>query len=198
MNQKPETPWAAYALAFRRDVHQLIAWGHSDSRHLISANSDETEITGYIKEAISRRLDDPSTPESFSRYEVHDDPPLPTEGRTGRRRRRADLQVTMIGSKPRPKYIWETKRFLKTNSHETYIGCDGILRFITNAYAANYPEAGMLGYIQTQNVTKWENSLIEILATDPSVSGKRLLDNKLFHNLGILGSVAMYVVTVRN
>jgi len=53
------TSWNTYDQSFREDAHQLLAWGYQDARRLITPDREETEITGFIAEAIEARLDSP-------------------------------------------------------------------------------------------------------------------------------------------
>lgn len=150
----------AYDYGFRRDAHQLLAWGYQDALVQIHCNLIEEEITGLIVEAIENRLDDPLTPERFERYSIAEEKPITVEGRKGKKRRRLDLVVASGHSRPRPKYIFEAKR-LRKNSFPIgrYIGEAGLQCFIKEIYAAKYPEAAMVAYIQSDAATYWEEEL---------------------------------------
>ena len=50
------TIWDTYDQSFREDAHQLLAWGYQDARQLITSDREETDITGFITEAIQARL----------------------------------------------------------------------------------------------------------------------------------------------
>ena len=151
---------SSYDYGFRRDAHQLLAWGYQDVLPQIHCNLTEEEITGIIVEAIEKRLDDPSTPEKFDRYSIDEEKPISVEGRKGKKRRRLDLVVVSGHSRPRPKYIFEAKR-LRKNSYPIgrYMGEDGLQCFIKGVYASPYPEAAMIGYIQSDAATYWETEL---------------------------------------
>lgn len=164
----PRTPdWTIYETYFRRDALQLLAWGHEDARSKILGNSEETEITGLISEAIDKRLMSFSTPARFDRYTLREDNPVPGEGRTGKRRRRIDIIIERAQHGPRPRYIFEGKR-LKRKSHgiKTYCGEEGLLRFVKGRYAAEYPEAAMVGYLQSDTPAYWAEKLTEVFAKD--------------------------------
>lgn len=47
-----------YDIFFRKDAHQLLAWGYEDARSQINADNEETDITGFIASKIENRLDD--------------------------------------------------------------------------------------------------------------------------------------------
>lgn len=148
--------WRIYDQSFREDAHQLVAWGYWDSRSLLTPSREETEITGFITEAIQNRLNSPQTPERFDRYCVKEDNPTPGEGRTGKRRMRIDIIIEASRPRPRPKYIFEAKRLSRPNhTISTYTGKEGLMRFITDRYAADCPEVTMMGYVQTDTSSYW-------------------------------------------
>lgn len=151
---------SAYDYGFRRDAHQLIAWGYQDALPEIHCKLLEEEITGLIVEAIREKLDDPFTPERFGRYDIHEEQPISVEGRKGKKRRRLDVVVVSGHSNPRPTYIFEAKR-LRKNGYPIgkYLGEDGLKCFIQGVYASQYPEAAMIGYVQSDIASYWESEL---------------------------------------
>ncbi|MBD2276834.1 hypothetical protein [Aphanizomenon flos-aquae] len=160
--RQPDPNWiTAYDSFFRRDAHQLLAWGYEDARTNINSTLEETEITGFIAEKIDKRFDDPDTPSRFQRYYLGEDKPITGEGRTGKSRRRLDLVIEWSGCQPRPKYVFEAKRLRKKGySISKYTGEDGLQPFVAGtAYAAQYPEAAMIGYIQSDNYEYWIREL---------------------------------------
>jgi hypothetical protein len=149
-----------YEKSFRKDAHQLLAWGYQDSLSQIHANLEEEEITGFIGEAIKEKLNDPYTDERFDRYFFNEEQPQSSQGRTGKGRFRLDIVIQYSGSKPRPEYIFEAKR-LRKGSHSIgkYTGKDGMQCFIDGRYASQYPEAAMIGYLQSNDYSYWEKEL---------------------------------------
>jgi len=166
---------SSYDYGFRRDAHQLLAWGYQDALPQIHCDLQEEEITGLIVEAMEKRLDSPSTPEKFDRYSVDEEKPIAVEGRKGKKRRRLDLVVVSGHSRPRPKYIFEAKR-LRKNGYPIgkYVGEDGLQCFVKGVYASEYSEAAMIGYIQSDVASYWESEL------------KRSFDEDLHNNLCII------------
>ena len=164
----------SYDYGFRRDAHQLLAWGYQDALSQIHCNLVEEEITGLIVEAMEKRLDDLSTPEKFDRYSIDEEKPVAIEGRKGKARRRLDLVVVSGHSRPRPKYIFEAKR-LRRNGYPIgeYVGEGGLQCFIKGVYASQCPEAAMVGYDQSGDASYWEKEL------------KRRFDNDRRNNLCI-------------
>lgn len=154
--------WRVYGDIFRKDAHQLLAWGAEDARENLKPGQEETEITGYIAEAINNRLSSYDTAERFNRYCLKEDDPIPGENRSGKRRRRLDIVVECNFFRPRPLYIFESKRLCK-RSHPimNYIGEDGLQRFIRGIYAPQSSEVAMIAYIQSDSPGYWQKKLLQ-------------------------------------
>jgi hypothetical protein len=134
--------------------------GYSDAVYRIKSNNEEeTAITGYITNAIKNRMRDINCPSWCKYYFIQDDPPLESEGRTGKRRRRADIIIESNIS-GRPEFIFEAKR-LRKNGYgiDKYIGEDGMGCFINGIYGARYDEVAMLGYIQSDSLVFWKTNI---------------------------------------
>jgi hypothetical protein len=161
MPLSPANPtWDCYNDSFRRDAHQLLAWGYEDARHKITSDSEETEITGFIAEAIQSKLDSLDIPKRFARYGVSEDKPITGENRTGKRRRRIDIIIEYHQHGPNPKYVFEAKRLCKPNQKmRDYCGKEGLLRFVDGRYAAEFPEVAMVGYMQSHTLQYWTDKL---------------------------------------
>ena len=148
-----------YWSAYRQHIHTLLAWGYTDSRPKIQAKHDEPAITGFIAEAIQNRLDAIDSPSWCDQIGIKDDPPIPGGGRTGRKRWRPDLIFESKERRPRPKYYFEAKRLRNQQSIKDYLGEDGLQCFLTGRYAQESDEAGMLGYVQCDNISTWVERL---------------------------------------
>ena len=154
-----EIYFRVYRSLFRRQVHQLIAWGHHSARHRIQSNNEEEpNITGYITEAIRARLVTNSPPWCVY-YFVHEDTPIAASGRSGRSRPRPDIIIeTNLGE--RPEYVFEAKRLRKHGFEANkYIDSDGMGCFVSGLYASRYDEAAMLGYIQSDSLIHWKDQV---------------------------------------
>ena len=123
-----------------------------------STNEEETNITGYITEAIRAQLRTIRPPWCVY-YSVREDSPMAANGRSGRSRPRPDIIIeTNLGG--RPEYVFEAKR-LRTNGFKAnkYVDSDGMGCFISGLYASRYDEAAMLGYIQSDSLMHWKNQV---------------------------------------
>lgn len=160
--------------AVRKHVHELIALGYVEAvrRAKVNNTRDETEITGFICEAIEEELDC-SRVSWYRYYSVYDDPHLKDKIRAGKRRLRADIIIKWHSkSRGRPAYIFEAKR-LSHNGHgvDIYIGPSGLGCFTNGVYASSYDEAGMLGYVQDSQVSDWKTKINKMLDAKASESG---------------------------
>lgn len=164
-----------YWSTYRQHVHTLLVWGYVDSRNRVQAKHDEPAITGFIAEAIQDRLDSPDSPPWCNQLAIKDDPPIPGGGRTGRKRWRPDLIFESVERKPRPKYHFEAKRLRKQQSINDYLGEDGLHCFLSGRYAHESDEAGMLGYIQCDNISSWVERLQLAIAQDSQGKNEFLL-----------------------
>lgn len=162
-----------YWSTYRQHIHTLLAWGYADSRNRVQAKHDEPAITGFIAEAIQDRLDAPDSPLWCDQIAIKDDHPIPSGGRTGRKRLRPDLIFESMDRRPRPMYHFEAKRLRNQRSIDTYLGEDGLQCFLSGRYAHESDEAGMLGYIQCDNIGLWVDKLQ--LAIDQNFQGKNEL-----------------------
>lgn len=160
---------------FRINSHQLLAWGYEDALPQIHGNLKEEEITGIIVEAIRERLDNPRTPKKFRRYDIHEEKPVAIEGRTGKKRRRLDLVIVSGHNCPRPQYIFEAKRLRKKVAPISKYVEQGLQRFIKGVYASKYPEAAMIGYLQSDDAIYWETELHRSFKDSPDLCTKQPL-----------------------
>jgi len=64
-----------------------------------------------------------------------------------------------VERRPRPKYHFEAKRLRKPQSIKDYCGEDGLQCFLSSRYAQESDEAGMLGYVQCDNISTWVERL---------------------------------------
>jgi len=142
--------WAA----FRRHCHRFLAISHQQALVRIQNEPDEeTDITGYLCEALENWFR--SHPDDSFLFFVKDDPPLSGSGRTGKRRPRTDVIIGYAAGR-RPEFFFEAKRLHRTKATSSrYTGPDGMGAFISSRYASQYPEAAMVGYVQSDTMENW-------------------------------------------
>ncbi len=145
---------------FVKHVHYLINVGFLFAQNEISSdNEEETAITGFIKRGIKINLRKADFPKWGKFYAVSEEEPVDYDDKKGKSRPRIDILIeTTVGT--RPEFYFEAKR-LKTSTHPVskYIGDDGLMCFINGIYAAEYNDAGMLGYIQNKSEDHWKEKI---------------------------------------
>lgn len=174
----PNPTWKKYEDYLRRETHQLIAWGYESARLQINSALEEEVITEYIASAIQNRLEDFDSPEFVDNYSIKEENPVREQGKTGKRRRRTDILIEhhKQGLRPRPCYIFESKRLSRTKYLiDKYCGYNGMERFVDERYAKDYPEVGMLGYVQSDTIDYWEIQLQNFLSTAARLSVQKPL-----------------------
>lgn len=163
----PDSKWErTYWSAFSRDAHQLVALGYFGALSLIGPDQEEPEITGLIVDCIRRELN-VTTCKRYERYSLHEESPFAGEDRLGTARRRLDVFVESHSIQPRPRYIFEAKR-LRKRSHGIgkYVGDEGVGRFVSNKYGAEWPVAAMIGYVQSDVPVVWQAQLDAAFKSD--------------------------------
>lgn len=171
--ETPDADWLTFFQnRFRFCAHQLLAWGYQDARSFIGPDLEEEDITGHLVKAIQDRLNDLNTPPEYSeRYEVHEEKPIHSPERTGKKRQRIDILAICTGKHPRPELWFEAKR-LKTQvcTIGKYVGTGGMQCYIKCEYAKNYPMAAMIGYIQNSTPSYWYSELVRVFGTDKALN----------------------------
>jgi hypothetical protein len=159
---------------FRRDSHQLIAWGYMAIRATINPEIDEPTITDFLVRAMKEKLKDPYLNDRFMRYSVHENPPIPTNGRMGKDRPMPDIVVE--SNTPRtihPEYVFEAKRLAGKKFTISKYCNYGLKRFLDGDYASDWPEVGMIGYVQKGSFENWEKELCQELPTKAELLTKK-------------------------
>ena len=150
----------AYERRFVPRIHRLILLGYGRMPHSKYASEQETTITGDLVDSINEILDAP--PEKWMKfYSVHDDPPVNERKgagnarRKGRSRRRVDIRFDSAELAPRLRFRFECKRLGPKCTVKKYLGPDGLGCFLASAYARDDVQAGMLGYLQSDDHIAW-------------------------------------------
>lgn len=173
-----------YQISLRMHAHELIALGYQELQGEDFSNSQEPEITGELVRAIQGILERPSAPDWVTHYTIHDDPPLNVPGKRGTKRPRVDSEFERINRGIRPRLRFEAKRLGRNHGVEQYLGKDGLGCFISGKYPTTHAEAGMLGYVQSQNETAWANKIAATLRQAPTTYF--MVDNELWEQHRII------------
>lgn len=145
--------------AFLRNCHDLLAMGYAKMDAASFQTEEETVITGKLVLAMNATLDSSDAPSWVAHFVVLDDPPVNAPGRTGKRRRRVDIEVIRTQRGRRPRIQFEAKRFYSSGSVAAYLGPDGMGLFLKGEYAAEHDDAGMLGYVQARESSAWADEI---------------------------------------
>ena len=155
-----------YAKQLRAHAHRLIAEGYARMDKAAFASEQEPAITGELVRQMRAYLESGAgVPAWVRHYSIHDDPPLNVDGRLGKARPRVDIEFERVAYGPRPRLRFEAKRLNSTNGHtvSVYLGRDGLGCFLSGRYPATHGEAGMLGYVQSEDETAWSERIAEAL-----------------------------------
>ncbi len=146
-----------YTPQFRRQCHQLIAFGYGAIRGESHSESEEDFITQRLRQAIQIGQRDGALPRWADRYFVHDQLPIDVPGVAGKDRPKIDIHFESNEARRRPVYHFEAKRLRTADTHSVseYVGRPGLGMFLTEQYGRMGNEGGMLGYVQSESPTHW-------------------------------------------
>lgn len=156
----------AYRHSFVREVHLLVAAGHARLTPATLVRDEETVITEKLVAEMKAVIEGPQCPRWASRLSVHEEAPLSGGPARGKARRRIDIEVERTLAGPRPRFQLEAKRMCRSDSVAEYLGAEGLGCFVTGAYAADHPSAGMLGYVQCDTPSTWATKVSKGLGKD--------------------------------
>ncbi len=158
-----------YQSSLRKHAHELIAMGYHELRAEDYANSEEPTITGEMVRVMREILERESSPPWIEHYTIHDDPPLNVPDKQGKRRPRVDIEFERVNRGPRPRLRFEAKRLGKNHRVGLYLGNDGLGCFTSGRYPLTHPEAGMLGYVQSDDEASWAAKIEAALRRAPAI-----------------------------
>ena len=155
---------STYRRAFVRNCLTLVLRAHSSiDRHSL-AKAEEPHITGELVKTAKILLEDPDAEPWMEHLDVLDDPPQNVPNQFGKQRPRIDIEFATVVRGKRPRFLIEAKRLYRSDSVSQYYGTEGLLMFVKGQYAAEWPSAGMLGYVQTKTCAEWLATLAAGLA----------------------------------
>jgi len=158
-----------YQRSLRKHAHELIAMGYQELNAEDYANSEEPTITGELVRVMREILERETSPPWVEYYTIHDDPPLNVPDREGKRRPRVDIEFERVNRGLRPRFRFEAKRLGRHHSVGPYLGDDGLGCFTSGRYPLTHPEAGMLGYIQSDDEASWAAKIEAALRRAPTI-----------------------------
>ena len=157
-NKPDSSNFPSWKVAFRKNAHRLISIGYSAGHAKITTNEHKEEhITEFIVCGIKDWMRGSDCPSWCKYYSVHEEAPVSGKGSHGKSRPRTDIFIELGSYRERPEYVFEAKR-LRANGFEAgkYTGRDGMGCFTEGIYAAEYDEAAMLGYVQSDTLIEWK------------------------------------------
>jgi hypothetical protein len=146
-----------YARQLRAHAHRLIAEGYARMNKAAFAREQEPVITGELvrEMKVFQQLNEAPTWAVY--YDIADDPPLNVANRLGKARPRVDIQFEPVVRGRRPSLRFEAKRLSSASGHTVtgYLGEEGLGSFLSGHYPTTHGEAGMLGYVQSEDEETW-------------------------------------------
>lgn len=158
-----------YQKKFRKDVHTLLDFGYKRVRATINADTQEPTITGRIAEEINKGLQTIGLlPESVlkPRYVViPENSKIKTTDPNNIKDSFIRLDIVILNNRkiPYKQYVVEGKRLKKKNfsrASDKYFD-EGVTRFVDETYAADSPEAMMVGFWQDESATYWFDEITQ-------------------------------------
>jgi len=147
-----------YSDAFRGSAHRLILMGYERLDAASHQNSDEEDISGELVRVMNEVIQDDNAEDWLVPFSASNESPVDAPGRTGKSRR-VDIMIVMSQRGPHPQLQFEAKRLYNNGSARLYLGEEGLGRFLSGKYAHKHEEAGMLGYVQTDDEQTWADRI---------------------------------------
>lgn len=142
---------------FRHLAHKLIYIGYqfSLSQLEVGKRYEEPDITGFIRQGIRDYV---FTRPGFDGFHSEENRPEISKNRIGKQRKMPDL-VIQYTAYPRLELVCEAKRLNKNSGRKDYVDSDGMGCFIGGLYAIDQTETAMIGYVETESVSDWKDTL---------------------------------------
>ena len=145
-----------YGSAFVHNCLLLLVRAHKKLSSRQLATEKEPAITGLLVASAKELVEMEDAEPWLEHVIVLDDPPQNDDpDRLGMARHRIDIEFVETRKGLRPRFHAEAKRLYRSDSVNEYLGDNGIGMFVTGSYARDWPSAGMLGYVQTNDCARW-------------------------------------------
>jgi hypothetical protein len=156
-----------YLASFIEHAHRLILMGYKRFDVASHQKSDEPDISGELIQMMNEAIEDENAEDWVPHFFVPDDQPVNAPHRKGKHRRRVDIMIVRSQRGRRPKLQFEAKRLYDNGPAHRYLGEEGLGRFLSGKYAREHKEAGMLGYVQTDDEQTWADCIQALLEKKP-------------------------------
>jgi hypothetical protein len=145
-----------YWQGFRERVFKLVKMSYDLLDPTQYKNSEEPDISGELVKKMREITQSNTAPRWASHFSIHDDPPINSPRRLGKKRQRVDIEIERTRYGKHPRYSFEAKRLSGNRcTARQYFGSTGLGEFISGHYANDRDEAGMLGYVQSDTLETW-------------------------------------------
>jgi hypothetical protein len=149
----------AYRRALRTHALILVALGYARMVSARFVESEEDAITGELTKEMKGVLEDHAAPDWMQNYSVHEQVRSNAPDKEGKRRPIVDIEFERHKRGRRPRFRFEAKRLGRNHSAGAYFGDGGLEAFVSGYYDRTHEDAGMLGYVQSLDETKWSKKL---------------------------------------
>lgn len=149
----------AYKSALRTHALTLVALGYARMTLARFAASEEDDITGELTKEMKAVLEGEEAADWMENYSVQEQVRSNVRGKEGKGRPIVDIEFERHKRGRRPRFRFEAKRLGRNHSAGAYFGDGGLEAFVTGYYDRTHEDAGMLGYVQSLDETKWSRKL---------------------------------------
>jgi len=149
----------AYRRALRTHALILVALGYARMTPARFADAEEDAITGELTKEMKAALEDEAAPDWMQNYSVQEQVRSNPPGKEGKGRPIVDIEFERHKRGRRPRFRFEAKRLGRNHSAGAYFGDGGLEAFVSGYYDRTHEDAGMLGYVQSFDETKWSEKL---------------------------------------
>ena len=150
-----------YRSAFVRNCMTIIVRSHVALNRSSLKTTEEPHITGEIVKSARQIVESEYAEPWMEHLEILDDPPQDLRGRRGKSRPRIDIEFVQTMHGRRPRFHVESKRLYRSDSVSEYLGPSGLQMFVDGTYASEWPSAGMIGYVQSDDCSTWLGRLAD-------------------------------------
>ena len=157
-----------YRRSLRKHAHELITLGYQELRAEDFIRSEEPEITRRLVRVMREITERDSSPPWMAQYSIQPESTLDVPGKRAKELPRVDIEVERVVRGVRPRFRFEAKRLGKNHKVGLYLGEDGLGCFTSGKYPLTHPEAGMLGYVQSQDEAAWAEKIKKALRRSPT------------------------------